>query len=464
MGQFAFTTHLTVLSILVATLTGCGSITRTERDTYTVTNIDTTVADYVRNPPGVRDNGMVHPSTRVVERSRTTVQYDSVVIREYPDFIRFGLFEGIGLIGSGQGAGSTNTGLFGLFYDVDRLLNERIAEKPSTGGLFTGSIYRFGIGEWRLRVFDDAPGWSWGITGFEAIWADDSATSKLHGIGVLTLNKRWYLRPDIPYLALRASASFAAFPSQYVNLSGSLDVGSIGGLNLRAYAGFAFGSPGFVAAGEFVSAPYIGLGISAIDFLNREEELQREWKYMEHSAWEIGVAEIAFLGADVERSFFAVDEQLQQPSLTGLMIRLAPTTLSLPFIDKRLSLGTSLVSFFAMGAREFAIGVLPIRVSYVAHPIISTLAIEPFLEWMYAPSSMANVGVRAALPIAQQVTLTATLGYVSGNTGSLLGLDVAGARQILGRDPTAFSGVYFGIGAAVFDRLFGEKELRYADR
>lgn len=464
MDSYHLLVRLAALAAFALSLIGCGSVTRTERDVYTITRIDTTVADYVRNAPGSRDNGIIHPSTRVVEKTRTAVQYDSIVTREYPDFIRLGLFEGVGLIGSGQGAGSTNTGLFGLFYDVDRLLNERLAGKPTSGNLFTGSIYRFGIGEWRLRIFDDAPGWSWGITGFEAIWADDSATSKLHGAGVLTVSKRWYLRPEIPYVALRANASFAAFPSQYVNVSGSLDVGSIGGLNLRAYAGYAFGSPGLVAAAEFVSAPYIGLGVSALDFLNREEELQREWKDMEHSAWEIGVAEFAFLGADVERSFFAPDDPSAKRTLTGIMVRVAPATLALPFIDNRLSVGTSLASFFAMGAREFSIGVLPIRVSYVAHPLGSSLVLEPFLEWMYAPSSMANLGVRAALPVAKQITLTATLGYVSGDTGSLLGLDVAGNRQRFGTSPTAFSGIYFAIGAAVFDRLFGERELRYAKR
>ncbi len=465
MIHFSTLLRLVATCTVVAAVVGCGTITRTERDVYTVTRIDTTTTDYVRNPPGLRDNGIVHPSARVIEQSRTAVQIDSVVTREYPDFIRLGLFEGVSLIGSGQGGPGMNTGLFGLFYDVDRLLNDRLRGEPATDGLFRGAIYRFGIGEWRLRVFDDAPGWSWGATAFEAIYADDSATSKLHGIGVLTLSKRWYLRPDIPYVSLRANASFAAFPSQYVNLSGSLDVGSIGGLNLRAYAGFAFGSPGFVSPGEFVSAPYIGLGISALDFLNREEELQREWKDMEHSAWQVGIAEVAFLGAPVDRSMFAPGELLQgTAAITGMMVRVAPATLSLPFIDKRFAVGTSLVSFFAMGAREFSIGVLPIRVSYVAHPFTTTLAIEPFLEWMYAPSSMANIGVRAALPIAKQMSLTATLGFVSGDTGSLLGLDIAGVRQILGRSPTAFSGIYFAIGAALFDRMFTSSELRYADR
>jgi len=456
--------HLLItLPVLAAIVTACGSITRTERDVLTVTKTDTTVVESVRNQPGTRDNGIVYPSSRTIETSRSVIQYDVEEKREYPDFIRLGLFEGIGLIGSGQGFPSTNTGVFGLFYDMDRLLNTRLREPTDASPLFSGSIYRFGIGEWRLRIFDDAPGWSWGITGLEMIRPSDDQSTWLNGAGVLTINKRWYLRPEIPYVSLRFHAGFAAFPSQYVNVSGSIDAGSIGGLNLRVYAGYAFGMGGLISPGQFTDAPYLGLGVSMLDFLNREDELEREWKYMEHSAWEIGIAEIGFLGADVERSMFAPgvvgDER---PMVTGMIARLIPTTLALPVLNNRLAIGTSLVSFFSLGAREFGLGVLPIRVSYVAHPFENEFVVEPFLEWMYAPSSMANLGVRATLPVAHQVSIVATLGYVSGNTGSLLGLDIEGQAGRFLRNETNFSGIYFSIGAAIFDRLFGPKELRYA--
>jgi hypothetical protein len=453
------TMHLRLILTLTiaATLASCSSFTREEKDMYTITRVDTTRAERVHNPPGDRDNGVVYPSSRTVEIKRDVVQTDSIVTREYPNFIRFGAFEGIGLIGSGRGGQSVNLGAFGMYPDIDLLFAQRT---DTSSSLFTGSVHRFGIMEWRLRWFDDAPGWSWGITGAEIVRGDDRQAWWLWSTGMFTVTKRIYLKESIPYAALRFSAGFSAAPSQYVHLTTSADLGSIGGLNLRAYTGFAFGMTGpGPFKGNFSTVPYVGFGASVLDFLNHERELEREWKDMEHSSWHIGLAEGMLLGSDAERSIF--DPNVTggaKPLVTGAIVRLAPATIALPLLDYRLALGTSALSFMALGPTQFGLGVLPIRLSYVSHPFGYKVTVEPFAEVSYAPSSWTHLGLRGALPVNGQISLHVQAGYVSGSTGSLRGVDIEGRVRNL----TSFSGFYIGIGAGIMDRFFSRDELRYA--
>lgn len=453
---------LVAVVLLGLFVSGCGSVTRVERDVYTHTYVDTTQVERVRNPPGQRDNGIVYPSSRTVETRRNVIQMDSVAVREYPDFIRLGIFEGIGMIGSGQGGTSVNLGPFGMYWDVDRFIRtiaDRRRLADTVDNMFDGSVHRFGIGEWRLRWFDDAPGWSWGITGVELFRADDDSDHWLTGAGVLTISKRFYLKESIPYAALRVSAGFAAFPSRYVHVTTSADLGSIGGLNMRAYAGYAFGVNSGKAVSDFVGVPYIGIGASVLDFVNRDTELDREWRDMEHSSWFIGMADVTFLGSNVESSIFNMTATgSDKPTLTGLIARIAPVTIALPVLDYRLAVGTSGVSFLALGGTAFGLAVLPVRMSYVAHPFDMPLQVEPFIEASYAPSTFAHIGLRGAVPINEQASLHLQLGYVSGSTGSTRGLDASG-RDV---NITAFNGFYIGIGAGIMDRFFGRKDLRYA--
>ncbi|HCN04536.1 MAG TPA: hypothetical protein DIS79_02865 [Bacteroidetes bacterium] len=456
---------LPLLLLTIITLSSCVSITRTERDVHTITRRDTTRTDRVNNTPGDRDNGVIFPSSRTLVTERHIVQYDSVAEREYPNFIRLGVFEGVSLIGSAIDGESTLNGLFGLFPTVDKLLRPSLP-KEERSALFSGSILRFGIGEWRLRIFDDAPGWSWGVTAFETLTPDDNSANTLRGAGVLTLTKRWYLRSKIPYGAIRASSSFALFPSQYVNTSVSADLGSIGGLNLRFYAGYAFGMSGqsvtdngLTFPSAFVNFPYIGLGFSSFDFLNREEELDVEWKYHEHSAWSLQPADFVLLGADVENGLWGRRENANGRSslITGIAFRLGSADLALPFLDYRLSVGTSLLNTVVLGTQDFGIGVLPIRVSYMWHPFVKDFAVQPFLEYNFAPSSFVHLGARGSLPISEQVTLQVVAAYVSGSNGSLFGVDFEGQLGGIER----VEGVYIGIGASLFDHFFNRDELRY---
>jgi len=448
--------------VLVSTsFVSCISYTRFEKDVHTITESDTTVAERVTNQPGDRDNGVIYPSSRTVTVSRKMVQRDSVVERAYPNFIRLGLFEGVGLIGSAtDGAHSTNTGLFGLFHDIDETFFN-VKKDTTASRLFAGEIYRMGIAEWRLHWFDEAPGWSWGVTALEFIIPDDLTRHNLTGAGVLSIRKRFYIKNTIPYAAITPFFSVAFAPSTYAHTGVSADLGSIGGLNLRLYGGVVLGVPVTMVFKNRVLFPYLGVGISVFDFLNKEEELNVEWKYHEHSAWDLSIAELIIAGANVDDPVF-IRKDTSAPSLilTGFLARAVSASIALPLLDYRLTLGTSLGSFIGLGLNEFALGILPLRASYIWHPFETDLVVEPFFEVAFAPSSFVHLGFRGQITLAEQVSLIIQGGYVNGGTGSLAGFNLNQDR-VRGNNPTQFSAIYLGFGAAFFDRMFSRKDLRY---
>ncbi len=89
--------NIIVICVLVILFTGCSfSISRIESDKYTLTEVDTTVYTDVKNLPGNgRDNGTIYPSPRVSNSTRRYLQTDTIVERRYPNFLRFGIIEGI---------------------------------------------------------------------------------------------------------------------------------------------------------------------------------------------------------------------------------------------------------------------------------------------------------------------------------------------------------------------------------
>jgi hypothetical protein len=446
---------LTSLLVISACITSCIGLTRTEKDRYTITDVDTLETSQVTNQPGDRDNGIIYPSSRTVVKERHIVQEDSVVVREYPDFIRLGIFEGIGLIGSKISGNSTQTGVFGLFPSVDRLFHN--GEKDtSVATVFSGGIYRVGIGEWKMHWLGDDPNWTWGVTSFEMIIPDDDPKNTLRGVGVLSIRKRFYFRDKIPYFAITPQFHLSLFPSQYGNLGASADLGSIGGLNLRAYAGYAFGITSMVDA-NWVAFGYAGLGVSVADFLNREEELETEWKYHEHSSWEIGGGDAFFLGSGANKSLFRSNDPTRaEPAVTGFGLRLLTATIALPVLDYKLTFGTSLAQLLVLGLEEYGLSVLPLRLSYVIQPFANTrFIIEPFAEYNYAPSQFVHAGIRTALPLSDQLAVIAILGFADGSTNAALNFD--GFSTTI----SEFSLFYFGIGVSVLDKLFGREDLRY---
>lgn len=447
------------------------SHTRVEQDVYTITERDTVYRYYLKNSPVNRDDGVIFPSSREIRHIRQVVQRDSVVTREYPDFIRLGLFESVGITLSGKEENSLGLGLFGLYPDFSRL-DEYYRGSPDNN--IQGGIYRIGIVERRLRWFQDAKNWTYGTSAFEWLIPDARGEKALMSLFPIYVRKRYFLREEIPYIAVTPAFGFGWWPSQYVNLSGSLDVGSIGGLNVRAYVGLAAGlnmanSPqvrNSDYADDAVTSifPYAGIGVSVLDFLNLVPETETEWKYHEHSSWNVGLLQAGFLFSGSENSVFTDPEDIADPDkeaeqipITGYFLRIANASVALPIFDYKLYAGVSLFNLIAVGSSEWGAGILPLRVGFWQTVLADELSTEPFIEYNYYPSSFVHIGNRLNLRVSETINLSLAIGYVSGETGDFLGDNLS---ETFGM-PGEFSRAYFGFGFGLNDRIFYPKELRY---
>lgn len=435
-------------------------ITRTEQDVYTITERDTTRREIVTNAPGDRDNGVIYPSSRTIEIQRTTVTRDSVVERGYPNFIRFGVFESAGFVATGAGKNGIGTGLFGVYGLLDPDFGLDVSSTSKTRDVvFTGGLYRLGIGEWRLRWFRDAENWTIGTSLVEVLAPEANGDKILISSFPVYVRKRYFLREEIPYVAVTPTFGIGWAPSQYINLGATFDVGSIGGLNMRAYAGFAAGMNGAITGDSItVSAfPYFGLGISMMDFLNIVPETYREWKYHEHSAWNIGLLEAAFLYTSAERSIIQTKDTTVNVPLKGVIGRLLPASVALPFLDHKLYAGTSLLNIVYLGDGQGGFGLLPLRIGYWHTLLPDELSVEPFVEYNYFPSSFVHLGARLNLYVKQSLNVSLTAGFASGNTTNAIASDFTDQFG----NPTSFSGAYIGIGLGLSNRIFFPEELRY---
>lgn len=220
----------------------------------------------MRNAPGQRDNGIVYPTSRIVEMRRDISQIDSTTVREYPNFIRLALFESVGLLFSGKQENGISGGFLGIFgYFDEDYKNKKYAEKRSVSGAF----YRIGIMEKRLRWFDDAADWTLGTSIYESFSGDMDASNTFTGISPIYLRKRYFIREKIPYITITPSLGISLIPDQYINAGVSADIGSLGGLNFRSYLGIIAG------LGSKNACPYFGIGTSVLDFLNRVRKLKK---------------------------------------------------------------------------------------------------------------------------------------------------------------------------------------------
>lgn len=447
-----------VLLLLSAVLQSC--ITRTETDLYTITDRDTTYREIVQNAPGDRDNGVIFPSSRTIEVHRNTITHDSTVEREYPNFIRLGLFESAGFVATGAGRNGVGTGLFGVFGLLDPDYGLDVSDtKNERDVVFTGGLYRLGVGEWRLRWFRDAANWTIGTSLLEVIAPEANNDKILVATMPIYVRKRYYLREEIPYIAVTPTFGVGLAPSQYINAGATFDVGSIGGLNMRAYAGFAAGMNGLMSGGDVTTSafPYFGLGVSLADFLNLVRETETEWKYHEHSAWDIGLAQFTMLYSSAERSVVKTTDTNTTVPIKGFIARLLPSSVALPWLDHKLYVGTSLLNVVYIGDGKGGFGLLPLRVGYWHTLLQDELSVEPFVEYNYFPSSFLHLGGRLNLAVTKSLSLNAALGFATGNTTNSISSDIT--REI--GNPTRFSGAYFGIGIGLSDRIFFPEELRY---
>lgn len=470
------------ISIFCATIciivSSCSTIklTRIEEDTYTVTQRDTTIVTNVAYPPGTREkleptvqgsnpnnNGAIFPSTRVTQIQRDKDQIDSVVTREYPNFIRYGLFESAGLLFT-SGDNKLGLGPFGIFFDLEELLGN-ITSNEKTSAVFSGAMYRFMPTEYRLRWFNDDPDWTIGTYAFEWLLPQtirlDTNTSVMSFLP-LYLRKRFFLRREIPYVAITPTVGLGYLGSQYANVGVTADIGSIGGFNMRAYAGYVFN---FTPASQIGSSfPYFGFGTSVLDFLNLQEETEEEFKYMKHSAWNIGLFQMSVLNTSSESSLFEKPRQgttLDNTFFRGLHFRIAPTTIALPVLNYQLYAGTSLMSFTGAGWGEWSYAILPIRIGFWQPLIKDEMTVEPFFEFGYAPNTSFNIGTKLNFRLNENTTLGLTAGYITASA-VLEGTNVA-SEFILNNlgTPTDFSRFYMGISVGIFDKIFSKSELRY---
>lgn len=446
-------------------LQSCNTIpTRVEKDTYTITQRDTIYDHHIKNSPENRDRGVVFPSTKETIKEHTIKTKDSVVERFYPDFIRYGLFESISTIG-GDSKYSYGFGMFGLFPPF-----EKLDEKYRGGSsVFTGTIWRIGILENRLRWFRDAKNWTIGIHAFEIINQDARFENSLMGFGTPYVRKRFFLREEIPYVTVTGAVGFGFYPSQYVNASVSLDLGSIGGLNLRAYLGYALGqNPSYspqIASNEYsngksnsVNIPYAGLGISFLDFMNKPIETETEWKDHEHSAWDIGIAQFGLINSGEELSILSSDkESAKKAIIKGFTLSLLNTKLAIPVLNNKFYAGTSLMTMIALGETKIGMAMLPIKVGYWHTLLEDELILEPFFELGYYPSSIYNFGSRLNLKMTNRTNVSFVLGYVSGNTTSGIGTELT---RSLGKF-LDFSNYYLGFSVGLGDQIFLPADLRY---
>ena len=456
---------------IVVVLTGCTGLTRTEVDNYSIINRDTTTAVVVKNAPGNRDNDSINTMSKIIKSEKILLQKDSVAERHYPNFIRFGAFESIGLFGSVSGH-STGSGIFGIFPDFKNSANW-INKPGNTNFMFSGNIYRFGIAEWQLHWFREAKNWTFG-TSLAELYSLDIDQKSMLSFFPLNVRKRYYLHETIPYVSFTTTLGIGWFPSQYINLSTSLDVGSIGGLNLRTYLGVTAGT---TTKNNFIGQngsnpnqtrttvfPYFGLGMSFLDFINLPAETQREWKDYEHSAWDIGLLQIGLISAPGATSLFAKSDStgsIKQSLFTGFILRVASTSLALPLpiqgTDNKFYAGTSLINLIALGKHEGGIGILPIRLGFWQTLMDGAISTEPFVELNYFPSTMFHIGNRLNLRLGDMINISFLLGYVTGNNGNLMGTDLGNQFNI----NSGFSKFYFGFSLGIADKIFFPENLRY---
>lgn len=437
---------LPALLVIAFCLSSCSPITRTVEDVYTKVHYDTLTTSETVNQPGVRKGGVVYPASQKVEVKRETLLEDSTVTMRYPNFIRLGFFESIGTLFNGGGGNSCDNGLFGLY--------SLISDNRNDKSVFSGGIYRFGVGEWRLRWFHDAENWTYGFSGIEMLLPENVEDKRMVGILPFYLRKRWYLSDNIPYRCITLSMGISCLPSPYFNISGSYDIGSIGGLNIRAYAGVAAGIA--TDNGNSVNYPYLGLGCSVLDFLNKQDETEHVWEEYNHSSWDVGLIQFGFLNTGQKSSAFGSTNS--KYVFNGLWIKIVNANVALPFANNKFYIGTSLVSALSCSEKESLFGILPLRFGYFETVLADELSTEPFVELSYYPFTSLSVCNKLNLRLNDLINLSFLVGYSQGSISSGV---LKGWSGMLADEVEHVSRFYIGIGVGFLDRLFLPKELRY---
>lgn len=456
--------HALSLLLLGALASSC-ALTRTETDYYTIVVRDTTYREDVRNVPGsADDNGVVFPSSRTTDIRHYTMTYDSTYDRKYPNFMRMGGIELAGFIGTSSRNG-VGPGLLGAYAVADSNTINGIGSILNPTGtrinsFFKGNLVRIMPYEARLHWFDDAPGWTYGTSLFETINRNEHEGFSSFPFTNIYIRKRFYIRERIPYIFVSPFVGIGAVPSAYTNFGAELTLGSYGGFNLRGYLGMAAGfnwNFGGIREAEKAQSPtkafgfpYFGLGVSTLDFINRAEETEREWKDYVHSSIEVTILEAQMLRAFADYTN-AFDTVLAALPFTGGLLRLGAAHYPVALLDSNFFVGTSLFQYMALGFEQASFSVLPLRAGYRTHLIAEDLSLEPFLELNYYPSQYVNLGARLRLNTFQDFNFGLVVGYANGSSGAFLPNSFFQEGSPLG---SSFSSVYAGITIGAGSRIY----------
>ncbi len=500
---------------------------RSEENTYTKTFRDTTYTHYVHDAPGNDDGGVIHPSTSTIIQERDLINsYDSVLSWTYPDYIRLGLFEAIGVWG-GNDNYNLAKGPFGAF--PNPIPKTSTDYRKSRDGVVTGAIYRFGIYEDRLRPKwkgEEIKGLSYGIHLYEMVIPDAREEMEMVGFPAYYINWRHYFSREVPYQALKISFGFGInsinliyaknpFESYYLNLSASYDVGSMAGMNFRAYLGYAFGNNGadsyalsnankyidnydrlYNEDKPFVSSPslfYAGVGISLLDFVNLPEELYVEYKDQPISGLNVGGLEVSLLITS-QRSIFSLTTTRPEDdkAIKGLRLSVANTRIELPLLDYRVYLGTSALDLIILGQSDkseelknlsfdlglglednnnevlmpqAAIAFLPIRAGMFWETPLDGWVLEPFIQYAYYPSTYFEVGGKVRARIFDDsdasMNINFNFGFITGNMAGNMETGTPLDDDDRFYELADFSSVYFGVSIGFWDKIFRPEDLRY---
>ena len=447
--------YILILTLLGAIFSGC--VTRNEYDSYTITVRDSVIREYVRNAPGTgEENGTVYPSSRTMRQTRESLSYDSTYERHYPDFLRYGGIEIAGII-TGSSNPGLGAGLLGVYTLLDSNHNpfNTLTQRTPQNSTFKGRLFRLVPVEYQLHWFNEAPDWTIGWSALEILSKDNDASNTLYSVlGNVYLRKRYWLRDRPPYIFASPFFGVSLLPSFYVNFGSELTLGSFGGFNLRAYAGLATGFATIKdvfttgQSSRSITTPYLGFGVSALDFINKVSETQHEWKEYLHSAVEVSVIDFDLLDA-----FSNYPNLFKIPGtvpITGMNVQFATAHFPLDIFDGKFWTGTSLFKFFALGYNQALFSVLPLRAGYRQYLIAEDLTLEPFIEANYYPSSFVNLGARLRLNTFHDMTLGLIFGYANGSTGAFYNkVFIAQGSPI----PANIASFYFGISFSPKDRL-----------
>ncbi len=453
-----------ISALLFGVLISSCAITRTETDYYTIVVRDTTYREGVRNVPGSPDdNGVVFPSSRETDIRHYTMTYDSTYDRKYPNFMRLGGLElaGFVLTSSKNGVGP---GLLGAYAIADSNTINGIGSVANPGGtsqnnFFKGNLVRLVPYEMRLRWFDDAPDWTIGTSLFETINRNEDEGFTSYPFMNVYIRKRFYFSEKIPYIYASPFVGFGAVPSMYANIGTELTVGSYGGFNLKGYVGFAAGfnwnfdkraAEENNAPTKAFGFPYLGLGVSTLDFVNKAEETEREWKDYVHSAIEVTIFEGQILRAFADYTN-AFDTVLAALPFTGGLARFGTAHYPIPLFDSNFFVGTSLFQYMALGFEQASFSVLPIRAGYRTHLIAEDLSLEPFIEANYYPSMYVNLGAKLRLNMFNDMNFGLVIGYSNGSSGAFLPNSFVQEGSPIG---SSFSSVYAGITIGAGSRIY----------